>query len=154
MIGLTVGRLAKRSGVNIQTIRYYERRGLLPAPPRSDSGYRYYPPEAVGRIRFIKGAQMVGFTLKEIRELLSLRVDPGKSAAEVRRRAEAKIMEIEVKMRALRRMKRALAKLVRACQGRGPAGGCPILDALAGSDRRGTKLREGERARSDDRRIL
>lgn len=128
---LTIGQLAKQSQVNIETIRYYERRGILPEPPRRESGYRQYSLDAVERIRFIRRAQELGFSLKEIAELLSLRVDPGTTAGDIRRRAEAKLAAIDAKIRDLQRMKAALMKLAAACRGRGPTSECPILDALA-----------------------
>ncbi|MBI2882493.1 MAG: MerR family transcriptional regulator [Candidatus Methylomirabilis oxyfera] len=127
---LTVGQLAKQAHVNLETIRYYERRGILPEPPRRESGYRQYPPEAVERIRFIRRAQELGFSLKEIQELLSLRVDPGTTSADIKKRAEAKLADIDTKLRDLNRMKTALTKLTVACRGRGPTSECPILDAL------------------------
>jgi len=127
---LTVGRLAKQAQVNIETIRYYERRGLLPEPPRRESGYRQYPRDAVERIQFIKRAQALGFSLKEIGDLLSLRVDPGTTAGDIKRRAEAKLADIDAKIRDLQRMKAALMKLASACRGRGPTSECQILDAL------------------------
>jgi MerR family mercuric resistance operon transcriptional regulator len=128
---LTRGRVAREGGVNIETIRYYERRGLLPKAGRLVSGYRAFQPEAVRRIRFIKHAQALGFSLKEIKELLSLRVTPRARCADVRARAEAKIGEIEEKIRALRAMKRTLKKLVSECMsGSAPATDCPILESL------------------------
>jgi len=127
---LTIGRLARRAQVNVETIRYYERRGLIPKPPRSSSGYRLYPQEAVTRIRFIKRAKELGFSLKEISELLSLRVEPNTTCGDIRRRAEAKIVDIEGRIETLQRMKRALMELVALCQGRGPISECPILEAL------------------------
>ena len=131
---LTTGKLAARGGVNLATIRYYERRGLLPKPPRRASGYRAFPPEAVRRVRFIKRAQAIGFTLEEIRELLSLRVERGTRCKDVRGRAEAKIADIDGKIRALRRMKRALGGLIAACAGEAPIDACPILNALDGTE--------------------
>jgi len=127
---LTIGKLAERAGVKVGTIRYYERRGLLPEPPRSESGYRLYSQDIVARIRFIKRAKELGFSLKEIAELLSLRVDPETTCCDVKGRAEAKIAKIEEKIRALRRMKEALVKVTAACNGRGPISECPILAAL------------------------
>ncbi len=127
---LTIGQLAKHLQLNVETIRYYERRGLIPDPQRRESGYRQFSEDMVKRIRFIKHAQKVGFTLKEISELLSLRVDPDTTCAEIKRRAEIKIAEIGKKMQALERMRRALTKLKTACKGRGPIGECPILEAL------------------------
>ncbi len=127
---LTIGRLAKKTGVNVETIRYYERRELIPEPPRLESGYRQYPQDAVARIQFIKHAKTLGFSLKEISELLSLRVAPNTTCGDVRRRAVAKIDEIDEKVRALRRIKMALKDLAAKCSGQGPTSECPILDAL------------------------
>jgi len=128
--GLTSGELAKRSGVNLQTIRYYEERGLLPKPPRTQSGYRTFPTDAVHRIRFIKRAQELGFQLDEIQELLSLRIDPSTTCADVRRRAEIKIGDVNARIERLRAVKKALVRLAAACSGRGPVGECPILESL------------------------
>jgi MerR family mercuric resistance operon transcriptional regulator len=127
---LTIGQVAKQAQVNIETIRYYERRGLIPEPPRRESGYRQYAPDAVKRITFIKRAQELGFSLREIQELLSLRVDPGTTTGDIKGRAEAKLADIDTKLRDLKRMKTALVKLTAACRGRGPTSECPILDAL------------------------
>src|SRR3989442_8377655 len=92
---VTTSELAKRGGVNLETIRYYERLGLLPKPPRSGSGYRQFSPESVRRVRFIKRAQELGFSLKEIKELLGLRIALGSTRADVRKRAETKVVDIE-----------------------------------------------------------
>ncbi len=102
---ISTSELAKRGRINLQTIRYYERLGLLPKPPRSQSGYRQFPEAAPRRVRFIKRAQELGFSLKEIKELLALRVEPGKTRADVRQRAEAKIADIEGKIKSLRKTK-------------------------------------------------
>mgnify|MGYP003527229469 CR=1 FL=1 len=131
---LTIGRLAKKAQVNIETVRYYERRGLLPEPPRRQSGYRQYSENDVSRLLFIKRAQTLGFTLKEILELLSLRVDPNTTCGDVKRRAEAKIADIEEKTLALKKMKKALTKLAATCKGRGPTSECPILEMLNSED--------------------
>lgn len=128
--GLLMGEVARRAGVNRETIRYYERIGLLERPSRTRSGYRVYPLEAVARAQLIKRAQELGFSLKEILELLSLRVDPSTTCADVKRRAEAKIADIEKKIEYLQRMKQALTRLAASCRGRGPTSECPILDAL------------------------
>jgi len=130
MKNLTIGQVAKRTQVNIETVRYYERRGLIPPPPRRESGYREFSEDTVARIRFIKHSQEVGFTLKEISELLSLRVDPNTTCAEIKRRTEGKITEVEEKIHALNHMKKALVKLRSTCSGRGPTSECPILDVL------------------------
>jgi MerR family copper efflux transcriptional regulator len=123
--------LAKRGGVNLETIRYYERVGLLPKTPRSGSGYRQFSPESVRRVRFIKRAQELGFSLKEIKELLALRIASGSTRADVRKRAEAKIADIEGKVQHLRAMKKALVRLTESCCGSGPASDCPILESLS-----------------------
>ncbi len=127
---LTIGAVAKRAWVNIQTLRYYERRGLLPAPERTASNYRIYAGDTVRRVRFIKRAQELGFTLTEIKELLSLRASPRSGCEEVRERSKAKITDIDEKIRTLEAMRNALSRLVRACSGRGPVTECPILDSL------------------------
>src|SRR5712692_6191303 len=135
MEALTRGELAQQGRVNSETIRYYERRGLLPKPPRTLSGYRAFSSEAVRRVRFIKRAQGLGFSLKEIKELLALRVDPGSSCGDVRKRAETKLADIDQKLRALRAMKGALLRLTAACVGRGPVNACPILESLDAEER-------------------
>jgi MerR family mercuric resistance operon transcriptional regulator len=127
----TIGEVAKQGGVNLETIRYYERQGLLPKPPRSPSGYRLFPLDSVRRVRFIKRAQELGFSLKEIKELLALRVRPGTTSADVRKRAEAKITDIEEKLQTLRAMKKALTQLTAACCGEGSISECPILESLS-----------------------
>lgn len=127
---LTSGRLAKQSGVNLETIRFYERQKLLPAPPRTAAGYRLFPADSVQRVRFIRRAQSLGFSLKEIKDLLALSAARGTSCATVRRRAQEKIAEVERKIAALQSMHRALHALAEACSGRGPATHCPILECL------------------------
>jgi len=124
------GELAKRAGVNVETLRFYERKGLLPKPPRRLSGYREYPPESVRLIRFIKRAKDLGFSLVEIRELLALRVRPGTTCAEVRERAEHKLEDVRQKIADLKAIERALKKLTATCSGRGPLSQCPILENL------------------------
>lgn len=143
MDGLTIGGVAKRAGVGVETIRFYERKGLLEEPPRRESGYRQYPEEAVARIRFIRRAKDLGFSLREVDELLSLRVDRRTSASEVRTRAEAKIEDIELKLADLARMKAALVELTTCCEGRYAAGECPILEALEGNPRSGVGQEPG-----------
>lgn len=130
MAWLRVGEVARQAGVNLQTVHYYERRGLLPEPPRTGSNYRAYPPDAVRRIRFIKRAQELGFTLKEIRELLSLRAGGGSGCTDVRGHAEAKVRDIENKVRSLQAMRGVLLELIGECSGSGPVSECPILEAL------------------------
>jgi MerR family mercuric resistance operon transcriptional regulator len=127
---LTIGQVARQAGVGVETVRFYERQGLLEEPSRRASGYRQYPTDVVARLRFIKRAKEVGFSLKEIKELLALRVDPATTCAEIKRQAEAKIADIEKRIASLTRMKKALGKLAAVCQGHGPTSECPILDAL------------------------
>jgi MerR family copper efflux transcriptional regulator len=129
-MSMKIGEVAERGGVNLQTIRYYEREGLLPQPPRLPSGYRVFPERTVRRVRFIKRAQELGFTLAEVRELLVLRVDKHRSSAEVRDLAQAKIADIEEKIRTLQTMKAALTRVTAQCSGCGPASECPILDSI------------------------
>jgi MerR family mercuric resistance operon transcriptional regulator len=130
MKSLTIGRLAKEAGVNLETVRFYERRGLLPRPPRSASGYRLFPAEAARRLRFIRRAQELGFSLKEVGELLSLRVSRRTTSAAIRARAETKIADIQEKIRSLESMKKTLQKLTKVCDGCVPLAECPILDSL------------------------
>jgi MerR family mercuric resistance operon transcriptional regulator len=130
MKSLTIGRLAKEAGVNLETVRFYERRGLLPRPPRSASGYRLFPAEAARRLRFIRRAQELGFSLKEVEELLSLRVSRRTTSAAIRARAEAKVADIQEKIRSLESMKKTLQKLTKVCDGCAPLAECPILDSL------------------------
>jgi MerR family copper efflux transcriptional regulator len=127
---MTAGALAKEAGVNVDTIRYYERRGLLPRPPRTQSGYRTFTSASVDRLRFIKQAQALGFTLSEVNQLLALRVTPGMTCADVRKRAEAKMADIEQKIKSLYIMKRALRQLVSTCAADGPASKCSFLANL------------------------
>jgi MerR family mercuric resistance operon transcriptional regulator len=130
MRALTIGQVARQAGVGVETVRFYERQGLLDAPPRRASGYRQYAPEMVTRLRFIRRAKALGFALKEIWELLSLRVAPETTCGEVKARAEAKMADIDAKLQDLQRMKAALGQLAAACSGSGPTSLCPILDAL------------------------
>lgn len=128
--GLTIGRLAEQSGVGVETLRFYERKGLLRKPPRTESNYRMYPADAAQRVRFIRRAQELGFSLKEILELLSMRARPRMKCADVLKRAEDKIVDIDERIRSLEAMKKALSKLVSQCSGRTPVTECPILDAM------------------------
>lgn len=125
---MKIGDLADRTDVSIQTVRYYERRGLIPEPPRTDGGFRTYPERTISRIRFIKRAQKLGFTLGEIGELLALRGGSETASDEVRRTASAKLEEIEEKLRALEEIRDALSGLIRRCEEAAPTGDCPILD--------------------------
>jgi MerR family mercuric resistance operon transcriptional regulator len=128
---LTIGRLAELGGVKLETVRYYERRGLLPKPPRTQAGYRQFPPDTAQRLRFIKRAQELGFSLEEIRDLLALRVEP-ENCTDVRARAQAKIANIEEKMKTLAAMKSTLRNLVNQCE-QSTSGECVILASLEDS---------------------
>ena len=124
---LTIGKVARLTEVGIETIRFYEREGLIADPPRKESGYRQYGPETVSRLRFIHRARELGFSLKEIKELLFLRLDPGSTCDSILDRAEEKIREVEERIQTLQQMKKALQALAKACPGEGPVTRCPIL---------------------------
>ncbi len=126
----TSGQLARAAGMNVETLRFYERKGLLPEPPRSSGGFRLYGEEDVKRLRFIGMAKQHGFTLREIKELLDLRVDSQTGCEDVRHIAEEKLAVIDRKLRELRQMKKALEHLVDSCHHRGASGNCPILEAF------------------------
>lgn len=130
MEGMTRSEVAEQSGVGRETVRYYEERGLIPTPRRSASGYRLYNEDDVRRLRFIGRAQELGFTLKEIKELLALRTGPEASCSDVKGRAERKIRDVREKIRDLQRIERALTILSDACSGEGPTSTCPILEAM------------------------
>ncbi len=130
MNSLMTGELAKQAGVNVETIRFYEREGLLAEPPRRASGYREFPPDTVQRIRFIQRAKELGFTLREIKGLLELRVDPETTCAEVKAQAAEKIADVKQKISDLKKIDRALNKLMNTCRGSGPIDDCPILKHL------------------------
>jgi MerR family transcriptional regulator, copper efflux regulator len=130
MSSYTIGQLARHADVNVETVRYYERRGLIPEPPRRASGYREYSQYDVARIQFIKRSQELGFSLKEIGELLSLRVAPQTTCADVKGQTERKIVDIEDKIQTLQRMKTALIQVAMVCTGAGPTSDCPILEFL------------------------
>lgn len=128
---LTIGQLAYACGVGVETIRFYERQGLLPVPPRSGAGYRHYPATAVQRLHFIRRAKELGFTLKEIAELLLLQDNShAHSRAEVKAIAEARLTEVTAKINDLERVRTALAHLAACCSGNGSVQGCPIIEAL------------------------
>lgn len=126
----SIGQLARSARVKIATVRFYERQGLLPASGRSAAGYREYSPEDLTRLVFIRRAKELGFTLAEIRDLLDLFGDPDTGCADVKARADEKLRDIEARIQDLRRVKRSLQDLARACRGEGPATACPILSAL------------------------
>ncbi|HVL13209.1 MAG TPA: heavy metal-responsive transcriptional regulator [Gemmata sp.] len=127
---MTSGQLAARAGVGVETLRFYEREGLLPEPTRTAAGYRQYPLGAVERVRFVRRAQLFGFQLRDVRQLLSLRDDPDATRADVRDLAAAKLAEIEQRLRDLEAMRDDLKGLVEQCDGHGAAAHCPILTAI------------------------
>ena len=128
MNSIGIGTLAKRAGVSIDTVRYYEKSGLLSPESRLASGYRRYGDEQVSRLRFIRRAQELGFTLKNIHELLG--ISRQRDVAKVKRAAEKKLADVEARLVALTRMRDGLATLVATCPGHGRAADCPILKAL------------------------
>lgn len=133
MNGMTRGEVAEKADVNPETLRYYERKELIPPPPRSDGGFRLYDDSYVDRLRFIKRAKDLGFTLAEIKGLLELRVGEDATCRDVKSQAERKLEEVESKIRDLKQIREALSTLAETCQGgSGPTGDCPILDALSG----------------------
>ena len=127
---MTIGEVASKSNVNIQTIRFYERKGLVLPASRTNAGYRQYTDDAVRRVLFIKHAQEIGFSLKEIAILLSLRVAGDSTCGDVKAQAEEKIRDVEEKIRKLQEMKAALGRLIEKCDGTGPVSECPIIEAL------------------------
>ena len=134
---LTIGKLAKKANVTIDSIRFYERRGLLAEPMRTESNYRRYPLEAAARLRFIKKAQNLGFSLDEIKGLMCLQDDPAASKADVKEKTEEKIRTIQVKIQDLTKILKILEQLNESCDGHGPIDECPILEALATDDGQG-----------------
>ncbi|MFC6673504.1 Hg(II)-responsive transcriptional regulator [Marinobacterium aestuariivivens] len=127
---LTIGKLAEAAGVNIETIRYYQRRGLLEEPPKPLGGHRRYASEQVRHVRFIKRAQALGFTLEEVGTLM--RLDPNCACAETQELAERKLELIEHKMADLAAIRQALSGLVKQCESGGDGADCPIIDVLTG----------------------
>ncbi|HEX7340882.1 MAG TPA: heavy metal-responsive transcriptional regulator [Rhodanobacteraceae bacterium] len=129
---MRIGTVARECGVNIDTIRYYEREGLLPSPQRRPSGYREYDATALARLRFIRRAKELGFSLDDIRELLSLSADREQGVHGVKQRAEARLAIVDEHLAQLRRVRKGLRQLIDACPGHGPLGECPIMRALSG----------------------
>lgn len=138
---LNIGEVARQVGVSVEAMRYYEREGLIAVPDRDANGYRRYEPDAVRHIRFIKRAQEVGFTLKDIKDLLTLKGDPNASCCDVRMRAEDKVRDMDRKIATLTKMRDVLSAWVEECRGTGPVTDCPILDALEAEE----KVRRADR---------
>lgn len=130
MTGLTRKQVADTVGVTIEAVRFYEREGLIEEPPRTEANYRQYPENTINRIRFIKRAQSLGFSLPEVRELLSLRMSTATTPVEIRQRTLEKIADIEEKINNLQTMKRILEEMTNTCPGTGPLTDCPILASL------------------------
>jgi MerR family mercuric resistance operon transcriptional regulator len=137
-MGLTIGRAAQAAGVGVETIRFYERRGLIERPRRPDGrGFRQYPPETVARIRFIRKAQDLGFSLREAKDLLALEADASADCGDARDRAAAKLDDVSRRIAALERIRAALQDAVAACPGAGaPLRRCAVMEALAGEPHR------------------
>ena len=127
---LSIGELARQANVNIETIRYYERRGLISEPPRTKSGHRQYSPEAVRRTDFIKRCQSLGFSLKEIEEILELRITSESTCADMKSRVTDKLNDVSQKIDELALIHDALSRLQKKCTGKGPIGNCPIIEEL------------------------
>ena len=126
----SIGQVAKQSNVSVETIRYYEKEGLIEEPERKESGYRQYKGEAIARLSFIQQAKELGFSLKEIGELLSIKSDANTVCSDVKQLAQDKLDDVECKIKILQRMRKSLKKLVDACPGQAPISDCPILDSL------------------------
>ncbi len=133
---MKIGEVAKAAGIGIDAVRFYEREGLIPEPARRPSGYRMYSPDVVLSLRFIRRAKELGFSLKEISELLSLETAAEATAADVRELAEAKLADIKERIRALQRMRRALQKATESSTGQGSTSGCSILQTLNREEKR------------------
>ncbi len=151
MTSLGIGALAKRAGVRIDTVRYYERSGLLAPKSRLESGYRRYGDEELTRLRFIRRAQVLGFSLKEIGELLAL--SKARDVARVKRATQTKLADVEERIAALVRMREALSTLVNTCPGHGEPADCPILKALGGEESHAPASTSGAHSRSGTRTV-
>jgi Hg(II)-responsive transcriptional regulator len=139
---LRIGELARRAGISVEAIRYYEKQGLLAAPPRLASGYRSYPAATIRRLRFVRRAQGLGFTLGEVAELLALRVGRSGRCHQVQKTAELRLHDVEVKIARLTAIRAALAELIEACSTRTTTEECPLLAALAREDEGGNLATE------------
>ena len=142
IVTFKIGAVASRANVKKETVRYYEKRELIPKPDRRRSGYRIFTQRHIDQIRFIKRAQELGFTLSEIKELLELRMDEETTCSEIKSEAEEKYRDVTEKIEDLQRIKETLLELIDSCAGEGPKGECPILGALEGESETGKQLRE------------
>jgi DNA-binding transcriptional MerR regulator len=136
MHGLTIGKLAAAAGIGVETVRFYARKGLIRRPARPATGFRRYSPDAVSQLSFVREAQAVGFTLKEIRDLLALRANPAADCAAVRARAAAKLAQLESRIAQFGRMRATLRELLSGCPGRGELDQCSIVEALSARAKR------------------
>ncbi len=136
-----IGEVARRADVNKETVRYYERRELIPKPDRRRSGYRIFTQRHIDQIKFIKRAQQLGFTLSEIKELLELRLDKETTCSEIKEEAQQKYQDVSQKIEDLRQIQNTLVDLIDSCSEDGPVGDCPILEALEGKSKTGRELR-------------
>jgi MerR family mercuric resistance operon transcriptional regulator len=127
---MRIGELADQSGVNLETIRYYERIGLIPSPPRTAAGYRQYRTDHLRRLVFLRRSRQLGFSIREVKDLLSLASQPNRPCQDVTRMASAHVVSVKAKIQELQRLKRALETLVRACPGKMCIADCGILEAL------------------------
>jgi MerR family mercuric resistance operon transcriptional regulator len=141
VITYKIGEVASRANVNKETVRYYEKRELIPEPDRRRSGYRIFTQRHINQIRFIKRAQELGFTLSEIKELLELRVDEDTTCSEIKSEAQEKYQDVVEKIEDLQQIKGTLLELIDSCGGEGTKGDCPILGALEGESKTGKELR-------------
>lgn len=141
IVTFKTGEVASRAKVNKETVRYYEKRGLIPEPDRRRSGYRIFTQRHIDQIKFIKRAQQLGFTLSEIKELLELRMDEDTTCSEIRDEAQKKYRDVIQKIEDLQRIEATLVDLIDSCADDGPKGKCPILDALEGESETGRELR-------------
>ncbi|MDR8391497.1 MerR family transcriptional regulator [Aliifodinibius sp. S!AR15-10] len=142
IVTFKIGEVARRASVNKETVRYYEKRELIPEPDRRRSGYRIFTRRHIDQIRFIKRAQELGFTLSEIKELLELRMDEDTTCSEIKSEAQEKYQDVVEKIEDLQRIKNTLVDLIDSCTGEGPKGDCPILGALEGDSETGNQLRQ------------
>jgi MerR family mercuric resistance operon transcriptional regulator len=130
MTQLSIGQLAKATGVTVEALRFYEKQGLVVTPARTDAGYRQYSPETVRRVKFIQHAKEVGFTLNDIGQLLALRQEPGTSCADIKLKATEKIIDVESKIKELQKIREALQRMVLKCTSKSNLSDCPILEEL------------------------
>jgi MerR family mercuric resistance operon transcriptional regulator len=141
IVTFKIGEVARRADVNKETVRYYEKRELIPEPDRRRSGYRIFTQRHIDQIKFIKRSQELGFTLSEIKELLELRMDEETTCSEIKNEAQEKYQDVVEKIEDLQRIKGILLELIDSCAGEGPKGDCPILGALEGESKTGENLR-------------